>query len=509
MTAVSRVYSIGEIIEAALAGTTLNAYKSYIKQFQVFCRANPEIPRVTEENQVDLILLFLHSLYERQLKSGTIDQAKSALVYMFNGNTTNIENPARNKRVKKYVLGLKKMKKKSGEEETIRAYPLSIYQLNEMHKDCQAQHPFITIFYRLVFAIAYLGCFRMAEVLNLKWRDVRLDCDASGVNIVVVRLTWSKTAQVGSVSQIYSLYNENEPSLQVCTLFEEYTTYLGQHGLRMTHNAWFLPLFAFDCTSGELDIKAFTAMPQNNIKSFIENIADNNPNIPDGLTLHSFRRGGVWFRCYVSKARRFNFRELESWCRWEDVSTMCTYLCTRQMSMEIDPTHLLKPREGAVTILDDNQQELTNTIIQQFSDAIERKLEHTFEGYNNNLLNINQNVITPSNVPLPVVLNRQGTLDQFARPPRQSVIPPPGRAKNIWDQWFTAIPSIGLFKPLKEINPKHLPRKEQQRYSPRRVIGLEMEKFSNYADFAIEYEGFLNGYDRLLKEVRRRRQATN
>ena len=209
-----------------------------------------------------------------------------------------------------------------------------------------------------MFAIAYLGCFRMAEVLNLKWRDVKLETDEHGLTAVVVRLTWSKTAQVDSVSQIYKLYDEGEPSLKVCIFLEEYTSCLSHYGLRMTPGAFCLPVFTFNATTGDVDIKSFTPMPQNNIKSFIEQLANNNPSIPDGLTLHSFRRGGVWFRCYVSKSKRFNFRELESWCRWTDVTTMCTYLCTRQMALEIDPTHLLRPREEVEIVLNENQRPL-------------------------------------------------------------------------------------------------------------------------------------------------------
>ena len=67
-----------------------------------------------------------------------------------------------------------------------------------------------------------------------------------------MRLTWSKTAQVDSVSQIYKLYDEGEPSLKVCIFLEEYTSYLSHYGLRMTPGAFCLPVFTFNALQGML-----------------------------------------------------------------------------------------------------------------------------------------------------------------------------------------------------------------------------------------------------------------
>ena len=41
------------------------------------------------------------------------------------------------------------------------------------------------------------------------------------------------------------------------------------------------------------------------------------------------------------------------------MSQQCvTYLCTRQMALEIDPTHLLRPREEVEIVLNENQRPL-------------------------------------------------------------------------------------------------------------------------------------------------------
>ena len=64
--------------------------------------------------------------------------------------------------------------------------------------------------YQFLFAVAFMGCFRMQEVLSLKWGDFSKCVNANNNPYISIRLNWHKTAVAEYESQIFYLYDENQ-----------------------------------------------------------------------------------------------------------------------------------------------------------------------------------------------------------------------------------------------------------------------------------------------------------
>ena len=67
------------------------------------------------------------------------------------------------------------------------------------------QHPLIGSMYRFMFYCAFLGCFRMGEVLALTWDDVALKEDENG-KYVSIRLRWHTKRQMFKVPAKYTTW---------------------------------------------------------------------------------------------------------------------------------------------------------------------------------------------------------------------------------------------------------------------------------------------------------------
>jgi integrase len=114
------------------------------------------------------------------------------------------------------VVGLQKYNKQNNIDDEKKAHPVSVHELSIIMNAFSALHPFVGAMYRFMFSAAYLGCFRMGEVLNLTWDDVSIHNDEKG-KYVSVRLRWHKKAHVESACQIYHLVDEIAfPCLKVC-----------------------------------------------------------------------------------------------------------------------------------------------------------------------------------------------------------------------------------------------------------------------------------------------------
>eukprot|EP00834_Sanchytrium_tribonematis_P007685 NODE_736_length_4341_cov_0.251297.p4 type:complete len:136 gc:universal NODE_736_length_4341_cov_0.251297:1140-1547(+) len=97
--------------------------------------------------------------------------------------------------------------------------------------------------------------------------------------------------------------------------------------------------------SPTMDNQWLIGIPQqlkSSIRNILEHLVSIIPDISTGITLHSMRRGGCFYRVFESNHKRFNFRELMSWCRWHDAKTCCQYLITHSFSNQIDPRNLLR-----------------------------------------------------------------------------------------------------------------------------------------------------------------------
>ncbi|KAF0683729.1 Aste57867_24239 [Aphanomyces stellatus] len=310
------------IQESFLGSNTRRAYKTYQTQFEAFLRLQMDgmdpCTAGTEE-----CTDFFHHLYSQGKKARTIDQAKSALVAYFSGLGVN-PNPAQDSVTRRYIVGLQKYNKHNNVDEEKKAHPLTVQELSTLMNALATLHPFLGAMLRLLLDIGFLGCFWMSEVLALRWNDVQLVTDSNG-RYLSVRLIWHKKANVEEDSQVYHLVDETSfPCLRVCLFYEEYIAKLRSSGQNMGSTTFVLPSYTAPKT-GVPRIDCNRSLDQVSVRKTLGDVVERTI----GISLHSLRRGGSFYRVSVSKERHFNFRELMAWCRWSDAKTCCEYLITQ------------------------------------------------------------------------------------------------------------------------------------------------------------------------------------
>ncbi|KAF0740125.1 hypothetical protein Ae201684P_016649 [Aphanomyces euteiches] len=168
-----------ETIEESFHGaSTRKVYKTYQNQFVAFCKENKR-GLLPEQASAKECTDFFHYLYSNGKSARTIDSAKAALVAFF--TTKNITpNQARDAEAKRYVVGLQKYNKLNNLDEVKKAHPLSVFELSAVMNAFAVYHPFVGALYRFMFCGCFLGCFRISEMLNLRWNDVDLGNDENG-----------------------------------------------------------------------------------------------------------------------------------------------------------------------------------------------------------------------------------------------------------------------------------------------------------------------------------------
>ncbi|ETV70235.1 hypothetical protein H257_14263 [Aphanomyces astaci] len=231
---------------------------------------------------------------------------------------------------------------------------------------------------RLALVAGLIGCFRISEVLGLRWNDIQLVEDNKG-RYLSVRLRCHKKANVEEDSLVYHLVDKT--------------------------------------TSACL-------------------------RIPRRLHLQvALSRGGSFYRVFESRERRFNFRELMTWCRWADAKTCCEYLLTQKLAKRV----------------------------QAFASAA---------------------------VPAPKV-TKQLSMDNFVA---QKAIPTARSDREAWLQWFVADSGNGLTCALKDYS-KEMIQFDRKKYSERHTLAMAFIKYQSFDQFEASYTGFTNSYARILKEL--------
>jgi integrase len=462
--------------------STRRAYSTYQKQFETFIRQHKESvdPHAAgTEECTD----FFHHLYSQGKKARTINQAKSALVAYFNAKGVT-PNPAQDITTRRYIVGLQKYNKHNNVDEEKKAHPLTVHELSTLLNSLSSLHPFVGALLRLLLVVGFVGCFRICEVLGLRWNDVQLVSDDKG-RYLSVRLRWHKKANVEEDCQVYHLIDETSfPCLRVCGFHDEYMAKLRDCCLNLTKNAF---VFSnFDLQQGGVPrIDWFRSLEQSNLRKLLGGIVECTADLPIGITLHSLRRGGSFFRVFESKERRFNFRELMAWCRWADAKTCCKYSVIQSISNEIDPRNLL--RSGQV----------------QWHGGSNSALHFTLEAFTQSLVKSMQQNKEDSRV-APKAM-KQRTMDLYIA---QKTIPTARSAREAWQQWFVADPDNGLVCALKDYS-KEMIRMDRKKYSERLTLATAFSKFQTFDQFEAAYTGFTASYAKILREVRlRKRNST-
>ncbi|KAF0685674.1 Aste57867_22476 [Aphanomyces stellatus] len=203
------------------------------------------------------------------------------------------------------------------------------------------------------------------------------------------------------------------------------------------------------------------------------------------------RRGGSFYRVFESPERRFNFRELMAWCKWEDAKTCCEYLITRSITNEIDPRNLLRV-SGANHV---SNQSAMNT--QDLCDAIVKNLWERAPW-----LPVGGGAPVQPQRALASKPQRQTTLDAFVA---HTTIPTARSAKEAWDQWFTGDIAAGVFQPLRSFT-KDMIRADHRKYSERLTLSIAFSKYVSFDMFAVAYSDHTSSYSNTLSEVRKRKR---
>ncbi|KAH9086237.1 hypothetical protein LEN26_020332 [Aphanomyces euteiches] len=324
-------------------------------------------------------------------------------------------------------------------------------------------------------------------MLNLRWNDVAIVDDNKG-KYLSVRLKWHKKANVLEECQIYHLIDETAfPCLRVCLFYEEYVSVIRASCVNINKDAFVFPAFNIE-SHGTPVVDWFKNLDQKHLRKLLQDMVQSCPNLPIGISLHSIRRGGCFYRVFESPQRRFNFREFMAWCRWADEKTCCEYLITRSISNEIDPRNLLRSAYPNVCL-----QQVSDMSTVTNLDELGRVLVKAI--LESDLLNGCQpNKSKPQ---------RQEVIDQFFV---QKPIPTARSGREAWQQWFFADPKTGHYCAIKDYTADMI-RADRKKFSERQTLSLAFRRYKSYEQFEAAYTGFTDAYAKLLREVRRRKQV--
>ncbi|RLN99825.1 hypothetical protein DYB28_000771 [Aphanomyces astaci] len=208
----------------------------------------------------------------------TIDVAKSTFVAYFKSKRVS-PNPAQDSISRQYIVGLQKFNKKNNVDEEKKAHPLTVHELSTLMNGLSGLHPFVGSLIRLLLPVAFLGCYRISEVLNLRRNDVQLVSDGSG-RYLSVRLRWHKKANVEEYCQIYHFIDETSyPCLRVCTFHDEYLATLRASSSNVASSTFVFPNFTIQ-QGGVPRVDWHRAMEQSTLRKLICKIVNATPNLP-------------------------------------------------------------------------------------------------------------------------------------------------------------------------------------------------------------------------------------
>ncbi|KAF0698069.1 Aste57867_11289 [Aphanomyces stellatus] len=420
-----------QTIEESFRGaSTRRAYGTYQKQFESFLNAHKGGIAPETASTVDCTDFF-HHLYPSGKKTRTIDLAKSAL------DTT----------ARRYIVGLQKFNKKNNVDEEKKAHPLKVHELSILMNRLSGLHPFVGSLLRLLLTIGFIGGFRISEVLNLRSNDVQVTNAAT--------------------TQIYHIVDEaTYPCLRVCAFYDEHLAALRASGVNVASTAFVFPKFVLK-HSGVPRVDWHRALEQTTLRKLLGEIVEMTPNLPIGISLHSLRRGGAFYRVFESNERRFNFRELMAWCRWSDAKTCSEYLVTQSISNDIDPRNLLRTGSGlqrhqwqGVELPSEGDVNLPFSM-EDLGKTVAKSLQGT----------LGTRVVQKA--------TKQTTLKGYIA---QKSLPTARSGQQAWQQWFVADPGAGLVCALKDYN-SNMIRLDRKKYSERLTLVTAFTKYPTFEQF--------------------------
>ncbi|KAF0717367.1 Aste57867_2333 [Aphanomyces stellatus] len=472
-----------ETIQASFHGaSTKCTYATYQRQFETFfgtANPNKDPSQATTHDCTD----FLHHLL----------RAKTAFVSYFKQRKID-PNPAQAVETKQYVVGLQKYNSQHNIDDEKKAHPLTVHKISLLVNSLAQLNTFMAAMLRFLLCACYLGCFRISEMLALKWSDVDLG-DSPGGHFVSVHLRWHKKASVEKECQVYNLVDEQAyPCLRVCGFYDEYVNSVRATLMNVTKDSFVFPQ-VICLNGGSVKVNWAKAMEQKILRKQIYDIVESTPSLSVNISLHSIRRGGCFYRVFESPERKFNFRELMAWCRWEDTKTCCEYLVTKSLSDAIDPRRPLQTRHRGPHGVDVDPTNVTataNQIAQYIHVVSNLQGERTISlPTPSSAISSKQSSI--ANKPAQLA---QRSMQDFVVP---KIVPTARSAKDAWEQWFSG------HAPLKDYT-KSMIKSDRKKYSERQTIATAFTKYQTYSHFEQAYAGYTETYSNLLHEVRKRKR---
>ena len=264
----------------------------------------------------------------------------------------------------------------------------------------------------------------------------------------------------------------------------------------LTSQAYVFPYGIMQGKNGVPKVDWYKKLEQNVVRTRLKEVVERNPELPVGISLHSMRRGGAFYRVFLSPERRFNFRELMAWCRWSDAKTCIEYLVTKSISDEINPKNLLRIQKINNVGFFSKGMSANGMDAEKISDAIIEKLSKMSK------LSLLESKSNTNTVPKHTQQIKMSTFLSI------SSIPTAMSAKEAWDQWFIGDAENGLFTPIKKFS-KEMIKQDRKKFCERRILSLAFQKYNSYEMFEASYVGFTSSYKCILSEVRKRKKQNS
>ncbi|KAH9102343.1 hypothetical protein LEN26_002775 [Aphanomyces euteiches] len=261
-----------KVIQDSFQGaSTRRAYSTYQRQFEAYCVEKKDglSPVTATANDCTD---FFHHLYSLGRKARTVDAAKTALVSYFNQHKVQ-PNPAQDILAKRYVIGLQKYNRLNNIDDEKKAHPLTVHEFSMIMNLFAEHNPFVASMVQFLLSSCFLGCFRISEVLALKWTDVAMGVDEHG-KYISIRLRWHKKASVEKECQIYHLIDESlYPCLRICALYDGYLDRIRSTHMNVSKDSYVFPSYTLlQCGAVKLDW--FKPLDQNILRRFVQGLVE-------------------------------------------------------------------------------------------------------------------------------------------------------------------------------------------------------------------------------------------
>eukprot|EP00834_Sanchytrium_tribonematis_P003736 NODE_155_length_15238_cov_1.162560.p3 type:complete len:431 gc:universal NODE_155_length_15238_cov_1.162560:2645-1353(-) len=370
-----------------LSYRTLTSYGTYINAFVTYCNSNQIDFRPSNSNVPDIIVQFInHLVSTKNYAAGTYGTVHAGLLNYYkevyklgkvcqvdSNNKYNGGNPAGHCSILEKVRAIKTSSARSGEISK-QAYPLQLNDIKQLISKLEGtNHSFLFAQLKLINAILYQGCFRIQNVLDMTFDDIKICYDKNSVAFLYVHIPWMKQSQAKKSGYNYNFKLYCQPGEEFINPIRIYKEYLEQSVIESSSILLGKSKLFFSVSfeqSGSILIDPTHAMSQNNFLDKLKSVAHQfNMHFKDRLSCHSWRRGAAYHRVFEAQ-NKLTLRELLRFVKWENSVTLSRYLVDLKLVREDAPEDILKPQISLNPSIDVN-----NYSIDQIFELLDKCFE--------------------------------------------------------------------------------------------------------------------------------------